>query len=187
MNGTELEPWSRAFPLVGGAALFPFGKKKPPPGTPPVRHMRALAMVFGLSLILILMVTWQLRLSPSGAPAPQWPIWLWAALSTGSLGAYWGFRAARTKAIAAAATAADAVLRYRAQLMLSIAYAQVPSLVAFTVFFLTDTLVPYLVSLPVSLLLIAWASPRAADVQRLQEAISYRGGSLDLAAALMGR
>ena len=182
MSGIELEPWSRAMPLVG-RGLIPFVRMVPRPGTPWIRYLRAMSIVFGLSLVLILLVV--LQLDGATSQSAQWRIWLWGATSLAAVAGFALTHRSRSAAVINASSPLAAVHKYQQRMFLLIAFSQVPSLVALMVFFAGETLTPYFVSLPISLGLVALGSPSQRDVRRLQEAIVEGGKSLDLAAALM--
>ena len=180
MSEIDLEPWSRAIP-VAGRVLIPL--TVPRPGTPLIRYLRAMSIVFGLSLVLILLV--MLQLDETRLQFKKWPLWIWAVSGIASVVACAAFRRSRSAGVIGAPDPSVALLKYRQRHFLLIAFAEVPSLLAFAVFFEVGVLTPYLVSLPISLALVAWASPREGDVRQLQEAIVETGGTLDLVAALM--
>lgn len=185
----ELESWWQAVREAGRLyvpfLLFRSRSGVARPGVPPIRALRAQVLIHSAALLLI---WWALAVLYNGLEPTELPIWqLWlvgtwlAAFSAG----YVILRRVGTRRVAAATSPSEAVDAYRTRMFLVMAMAQAPALVAFVMFFLVDSLVPYLLSLPVSLALLAYGSPRVGDVLAVQEAIDAGGGSVDLAAALM--
>ncbi len=181
----ELESWWLSLRRFGRVARPSLRGIEVRSGTPPVRVLRVLCLAIGAGLMLTLVVLLQLDIGERRADGKA--LWLWAVISPLSVAAHFWFRRVLIRDLITAPSPGSMVQRYRTRMIILIAFGETPALLAFATAFIAGTIVPYQVSLPVSLFLIALASPRAADVAQLQERINERGGTVDLAAALMGQ
>lgn len=148
--------------------------------------MRALILTIATGLVVMLVVL--LVIDPGGVvePARERTIWIWVVGSLLSLAAWWLLRMSRTHALAKATTPGQALALYRVRLFIQVSLAEVPALLAFVIAFTAMNLSPYIVSLPASLVLLAYSSPRPGDLRFVQLTIDDAGGSVRIADVLMG-
>lgn len=142
-------------------------------------------LLFAGGLVTLAIVVAVIAVTGDAAPLPGWALVVAVGIAILGLSAYavaWNVMSGQ---VATAATAQQAVSGYRVRLLVLVAIAEFPALVAFAVSVITASMVPYAVGCAVAIAVMAHGSPREGDVRALQERMNRRGSPVDLAAALM--
>jgi hypothetical protein len=146
-----------------------------------LRVLRLLTAAVVVALLVALGVLFAL-VDGTSYPMP-WPA-VWGLAAGGSLAGLGVVRRLRRNDLVGARDAETLRAVYRPRMIVGLAFGEVPALLGLVFSLQLDSLMPYLVALPCSLVAIGIAAPRAADIRSVQADRDAAGRSARLAEAL---
>jgi hypothetical protein len=173
---TELETWSPAIRVI----TRPWAAERP---MPHIRTLRVITLaVVGVlaAMGIVLLFTVDLGGSyPSG--------WLYGWLGVTALAFSLNFysRTNRNEHFVRSANERHALGLYQSRMLLGLALAEIPALAGLFISYATDSIIPYLLGLVVSLVKMYQAGPTKADIVGLQTWLDEFKDPFDLASVLM--
>ena len=173
---TELETWSPAVSVI----TRPWAAERP---MPYIRTLRVitLAVVAALAAMgIVLLFTVDL-----GGSYPSGWLYGWSGVTALAFSLSFFTRTNRNEHFVRSANERHAYRLYQTRMMLGLALAEIPALAGFFISYATDSIVPYLVGLVVSLVKIYQAAPVKADIMGLQKWLDGFKDPFDLATVLM--
>lgn len=172
----ELESWPKSL-FSGLARLFSSRSTKPPI---PLREMR-LGIAWYVLMLLVLLVVYAV----AGGERPRFDPVFWGIFATVEIAlvalTVIAHRTGTRKVLAARTTGA-ADREYTTRFWKAVNFAFCVALIGTVA--TGRSRAPYLIALPVSLILIAWVAPREQDIENIQQRLDEIGSTIDLAGAL---
>ncbi len=150
---------------------------------PHIRTLRVitLAVVAALAVMGILLV---FTVDLGGSYPSGW-LYGWLGVTALAFSLVFFTRTNRNEHFVRSANERHAYRLYQSRMVLGLALAEIPALAGFFVSYATDSILPYVLGLAVSLVKIYQAAPMAADIMGLQKWLDEFKDPFDLAGVLM--